>query len=222
MESTVSISKRTEIIRGLFEKFYEGPAEVCFNTNRGWTANTSLAKDLFPYSKMLICIREIPWILDSFEQLNAKNPYTIKALYHHQDLPTVYERSRMLMGETPNFGGYVFGPIVNTKQALYSNEKDMLCVINYDALTKNPKNTLQLIYNFLGEPWFEHDFDNVEVSYDEFDTQANIKGLHTTRKRVEHVLRKPILPEELWIHYSSFSFWMKDFEHIKKQILWIE
>jgi sulfotransferase len=222
MEVAVPIEKRTEIIKGLFRTFYQTDNEVCFNTNRGWTASTSLIKDLFPKSKILVCVRDIPWILDSFEQLNSKNPYTIKALYHHQDLPTVYERTRMLMGEIPNFGGYVLGPLVNFKQSVYSNEKDMLCIINYETLTKNPLETMKIVYNFLEEPWFEHDFDNVETRYDEFDTQANIKGLHTTRKKVEYLPRRPVLPEDLWIQYSNSDFWKQNFEHIKKQLFWIE
>lgn len=222
MESMVPVEKRIELIKGLFHSFYQHNSQVCFNTNRAWTANTSLLKNLFPKSKMIVCIRDIPWILDSFEQLNSKNPYTIKALYHHQDLASVYERSSMLMGEISNFGGYVAGPLVSLKQALYSNDKDILCVVDYEALTKNPKDTLKKIYNFIEEPWFEHDFDNVEDSYDEFDSQANIKGLHTTRKKVEYITRKPILPEELWIKYIESSFWKYNFEHIKKQILWID
>ena len=47
-----------------------------------------------------------------------KNPYTIKPLYHHQMLNSVYERTNMLMGQMPNFAGYVAGPINSVKQSL--------------------------------------------------------------------------------------------------------
>lgn len=219
MEVAVPIQKRADIIRGIFDSFYKNDNEVCFNTNRGWTATTSLIRDLYPNSKMLVCVRDVPWILDSFEVLNSKNPYTIKALYHHTDLGNVYDRTHTLMKPE---GGFVNGPLTCLKQGLYSNDKDMLCVIDYDALTKNPNNTMQRIYKFLNEPWFEHDFDNVEDSYDEFDTSANIAGLHTIRKKVEHKQRKPVLPEDLWLHYSQSTFWKMDFDHIKSQINWIE
>jgi sulfotransferase len=219
MEAAVPVSKRTELIRGLFGLFYQNKPEICFNTNRSWTSTTALIKDLFPNSKILICIRDIPWILDSFEQLNSKNPYTIKALYHHRDLLTVYERTHTLMG---NEGGYVQGPLVALRQALYSNEKNMLCVIDYEAISKNPLSTMKRIYEFLGEPWFEHDFNDVEDSYDEFDAQTNIAGLHRIRKKVEFTQRRPIIPEDLWLQYSQSSFWKMEFDHIKSQILWIE
>jgi sulfotransferase len=204
----------------MFDSFYSAGNEVCFNTSRGWTGSTSLVKDLFPASKMIVCVRELPWILDSFEQLNSKNPYTIKPIYNYQELTSVYDRTRMLMGEGTG-SGYVINPLAKTKQAMYSNDKDMLCVVEYDKLAKNPKESMQKIYQFLNEPWFEHDFSDVEDSYDEFDEHAKIKGLHTIKKVVEFKQRRPILPEDLWQQYTGMSFWKNNFDHIKKQICWI-
>jgi nitrite reductase/ring-hydroxylating ferredoxin subunit len=46
------------------------------------------------------------------------------------------------------------------------NEKDMICVVDYDVITKNPESTMRQLYQFLGESYFNHDFDNVTESYD--------------------------------------------------------
>jgi sulfotransferase len=221
VNTTISVEKQRELIRGIFDNFYIDGNEVCFNTNRGWSASTSLLKDLYPDFRMIICVREIPWILDSFEQLNSKNPYTIKALYHHQANLSVYERTQMLMGDLPNFAGYVAGPLANVKQSLFCNERNQICYVEYDDLVKNPLIIMKKIYNFLEEPWFDHDFDNVEDSYDEFDQAAKIEGLHRVRKQVEFKQRRPILPNDLWHRYSSSSFWKDGFDDLKKQINWI-
>lgn len=221
MESAVPIPKRRELMQDLFASFYKYDSEVCFNTNRGWTADTSLLKDLFPNFKMIVCLRDVPWILDSFEQLNAKNPMTIKPLYHHQDLGNVHDRCRILMGEIPNFGGYVHGPLINVQQSMYSNETDQLCYIEYDTLVKYPRESMQQIYRFLNEPWFEHDFDNVEDSYDEFDDQAKISGLHTVRRKVEYKTRRTMLPGELWDKYNEMSFWKAMPDNQKALLNWI-
>jgi sulfotransferase len=222
MNVQVPPDKQREIIRIMFDTFYNHSNQVCFNTNRGWTAQTALLRDLFPTSKMIVCIRDVGWVLDSFEQLQAKNPYTLKPIYNHQNLVSVYDRTRMLMGDMPNFGGYVMSPLYNTKQSMYSNEKDMLCVVEYDQLVKNPKESMQQIYQFLNESWYEHDFNNVEDSYDEFDEHTKIKGLHTIKKVVEYTPRKPILPEDLWTQYSALSYWKNNFDHIKKQMYWVK
>lgn len=220
MDAAVPIEKRRELIRDMFDSFYKNGSEVCFNTNRGWAADTSLLKDLFPNFKMIVCLRDIPWILDSFEQLNAKNPYTIKPLYHHQELGNVHDRCRILMGEMPNFGGYVHGPLINVQQSMFSNELAHICYVEYDTLVQNPKTSMQKIYQFLGEPWYEHDFNNVEDSYDEFDNQAKISGLHTVRRKVEYQDRRSILPGELWDRYSPMSFWKQNFEQTQN-LNWI-
>ena len=52
-----------------------------------------------------------------------------------------------------------------------------------------------------------HLFDNVEDSYDEFDDQAKIKGLHEVRRKVESIPRRPILPDDLWNQYAQSTFW---------------
>ena len=220
MDAAVPIEKRKEIIRAIFDSFYSDSGDVCFNTNRGWTAETTLLATLYPDFKMIVCVREIPWILDSFEQLNAKNPYTVKPLYHHQMLGTVYDRCGMLMGLMPNFGGYVAGPLANVKQSLYCNERSHLCYVEYDTLVKYPRETLMQIYQFLGETWYEHDFDNVEASYDEFDEQTKIIGLHKVRKKVENKQRQSILPTDLWQQFEQASFWKYPFEQ-KRQLNWI-
>lgn len=221
MDAAVPIEKRRMLIKDLFESFYKDSNPVCFNTNRGWASDTALLSDLFGNFKMIVCLRDVHWILDSFEQLNAKNPYTIKPLYHHQELGNVHDRCRILMGEMPNFGGYVHGPLINVQQSMYCNERAQILYLEYDTLVNNPKNSLEQIYTFLGETWFEHDFDNVEDSYDEFDDQAKIKGLHTVRKKVEAKNRASILPKELIDAYAPKSFWKYNFDQ-RKNLNWVQ
>ncbi len=74
-------SKRKKLIQNLMHTYYEESNEVSFDTNRGWTLMTSLMRDVFPETKVICCVREIPWILDSFEQLLKKNPYSTSSLF---------------------------------------------------------------------------------------------------------------------------------------------
>ena len=113
----------------------------------------------------------------------------------------------MLMGQVPNFGGYVEGPLVCTKQAVFCAERDHLCFVDYDTLVKNPEIVMRKIYDFLGEPWYEHDFDNVESSYDEFDEDVQLPGLHTTWKKVEWRPRETILPPDIWNKVQGMEVW---------------
>jgi sulfotransferase len=45
------------------------PAEVIFDTNRGWCAWTPAIARLFPDARVIACVRELPWVIDSIERL---------------------------------------------------------------------------------------------------------------------------------------------------------
>jgi sulfotransferase len=85
--------------------------------------------------------------------------------------------------------------------------KHMIFFMEYDMLVRNPEGMMRSVYNFIGQPYFEHDFDNVEDSYDEYDQNLNMKGLHTTKKKVEWVPRQFVLPPDILNQYSNLEVW---------------
>ncbi len=195
--------KRRKLIRALVDTYYEDSNEVAFDTNRGWTLLTPLLRDIYPQSKMICCVRDIPWILDSFEQLLRKNPYSVTSLFSQEEAADVYSRSHALLKNDRTIGFALNG----LKQAAYGGESEMILMVNYDDLCRNPSLVMADIYKFLGEPSFNHDFNDLEASYDEFDQDVNLKGMHTIRKRLEYSVRNPIIPPDLWHQADTLSFW---------------
>ena len=63
------------------------------------------------------------------------------------------------------------------------------------------------LYNFIGEPYYEHDFSDVEMTYDEYDFDAGINGLHKIRKEVKYVKRDFILPPDLLNEFKGLEVW---------------
>jgi len=167
---------------------------------------------------MIVLVRDVPHILNSFEHLHLKNPLTIKPLYHHRDTANVYERCAILAGET-DLAGYVKGPLVNLASSFVSRHKDNMLYITYGTLVNYPADVMRIVYEFLGEPFYQHDFNNVESSYDEFDDAAKIDGLHTTRRKVEYKKQPRVIPDDLWQQYKQLNVW----EAIDKSTLnWIQ
>lgn len=66
---------------------------------------------------------------------------------------------------------------------------------------------MKLIYDFLGEESFEHDFKDVSYDAPTFDAQLGLKGLHTVHKEVAPRPRQTILPPDLFERYAKLSFW---------------
>ena len=196
--------KQIELIQNLISTYYSDvSANVCFNTNRGWTNLLQQLEKVSPDSKVICCVRDIPWILDSFERLFKSNPFQLSNMYSSQEVETVYSRSYALMtpGHTVSFA------YDSLKEAITGPQKHNVMLVDYEQLAKYPENTMRAIYNFIGEPYFNHDFDNVETMYEEYDLESGISELHTIRKKVEFIERPSILPPDLFNHFNSLSVW---------------
>jgi sulfotransferase len=57
--------------------------------------------------------------------------------------------------------------------------------IDYENLTTDPKEQLDMVYNFLGKPYFKHDFQNIEQYTHENDIEHGFTDLHTIRPIVK-------------------------------------
>jgi sulfotransferase len=196
--------KRKKIISAVFDSYHDDPTkEVAFNTNRGWGLLLPTVKDLYPKAKVLMCVREIGWILDSFETLQRKNPYVFTSMFSPEEMINVYTRCETLLNPGRTLG-FAYGAV---KQAITSEHKQSIMIIDYETLCKQPEQLMKAIYNFIEEPYFQHDFDNVEASYDEFDEDVQLPGLHTTRKRVQWIQRETIIPPDIWQQVQGMEVW---------------
>jgi sulfotransferase len=204
MKTEVPIERRKNIVRHLFEGYYQDvDKEVIFNTNRAWSLLTGVTKDIFPKSKHIVCVRDIKWILDSFELAHRRNPFSTNTVTGGHS-GTVYSRVQALMEDQ----GIVGFPYIGIKQAITGPDQHLLFILEYDQLTKKPKETMQALYAFIDEPYFEHDFDNVEASWDEYDAEIGIK-LHDVRKKVEFRQRNFILPPDILNQYDKMEVWRR-------------
>jgi sulfotransferase len=199
--------KRKHLIKNLIETYHlNDKGTVSFNTNRGWTALLPLIDASLPNAKVICCVRDIKWILNSFEVLFRKNVFTMSKMYGEKETESVYTRSYSLMSPSHT----VRFAYDSLKEAITGNLKTKLMLIEYEQLASKPKETMQALYNFIDEPYFEHDFNSVEVNYDEYDIDAGIIGLHRIRKKVELIPQKPILPPDLWNEFSNLEVWRRD------------
>jgi sulfotransferase len=195
---------RSALIKNLIETYHaDYPGEVNFNTNRGWSLLLPMLDNTFPDAKLICCVRDIPWILDSFEKLFRNNPFTISRLYSETERETVYTRANALMAP----GHSLRFPYDCLKEAVTGPQKRKIMLVDYDQLVSKPELVMKALYNFIDEPHYNHDFNNVEASYDEYDAEAGIYGLHKIRNKIEYVNRQTILPPDLWKQYSGLEFW---------------
>jgi sulfotransferase len=197
--------KRKGICRALFDAYYADKAgrAVIFDTNRLWTARLHQLVELFDNFKVICCVRNPAWIMDSFEVIHRKNPFDYSRMFNPGSRQTVYSRCETLI----NASGPVGSAWTALKEAYYGEYSGRLLLVDYDLLTQHPAKTMQLLYQFIQEPAFEHDFNAVEYEESEFDDKLGVKGLHSVRRKVEFKPRRTILPPDLFAKYQEMDFW---------------
>lgn len=203
--------KRKAICRALFDAYYYADIttadniapEVIFDTNRLWTARLHQLVELFDDFKVICCVRNPAWVMDSFEIIYRKNPFDYSRMFNAGSRQTVYSRCETLI----NAGGTVGSAWTALKEAYYGEYSDRLLLVDYDLLTQRPAEALALIYRFLGEPAFDHDFSQVDYEDSDFDHKLGVKGLHSVHRKVEFKPRRTILPPDLFSKYQEMDFW---------------
>src|SRR6201996_1816371 len=213
----VSDEQRVALLRGLVENFYAADSDaansdttnsgtkIVFDTSRLWCSRMDLLNTLFPGSKVIACVRQLSWVLDSMERLVRKQPVSVSKVFRFDTNTTVYSRVEALT-DPRGMVGFAFQA---TKDAFYGQyTPGQLLLLTYESLARNPAAAMRAVYQFIGEPWFEHDFNNLSYKADEFDARVGMPGLHSVRPKVEPVERTPILPREIFGRFVNESFWM--------------
>ena len=197
--------QRQNVVRAVFDGYYKNihPKQLVFDTNRIWCAKMDALVRLFPKSKVVVCVRDLAWIINSFERQYRKSPFLMSRMYSAETALTVYTRTASL--SSPN--GTVGMPWDATQEAFYGNHSDRLIVIDYEALAREPKRTMSSLYAALGHRYFEHDFEN--VSYEEggeFDENLGIPGLHLITGKVQFIDRPTVLPPDVFGRLAIEAF----------------
>ncbi len=207
-EASVFIEEdqKRELLTGVFSNYYHaiGRDKLIFDTNRMWCSKMPALAQHFPKAKVVCCVRHIPWIMDSIERLERRNIYDLSGIFGYDAGGTVYTRINRL-AVSDGMVGYALDAL---REAFYGGWADRMILMTYEALTRDPANSMAKLYEFIGEEPFAHDFDNVEYNADEFDATLGSPGLHTVRKKVEFVERRTVLPPELFNRFENDAFWM--------------
>ena len=148
--------------------------------------------------KVLVCVRDVRDVIATFE-INWRNhprmkQVLIKSMEKHPDrqkLATVPGRCEVFVS-----GDQALGIAYNQiKDAITRGYRDRLHIIEFEKLTKNPKETMQGIYAFLEEKEFEHDFNNVKQVVWENYILYGIPERHQIPSKIEPL--QPLWPRVL-------------------------
>jgi sulfotransferase len=198
-------AQRRAVLKGLFANYYAAihPEKLVFDTNRAWCTKLPALMQLFPAARVICCVRHIGWIMDSIERLVRRNAFELSGMFGFEPGFTVYTR----VGRLASSDGLVGYALDALREGFFGEHAARLILVEYQALTRAPQETLQHLYTMLDEPQFAHDFENVDYQAEDFDLALGARGLHTVRRRVEWVERQSVLPPPLFERFGGDMFW---------------
>ena len=193
------------VLNATINAYHNTDRPVVIDKGRGWLSLIELAEFALDRKvKIIVPVRGIPQILSSFEKLHRKTQAKDQGNYFQAQ--TIQGRAEHLLGAEQ-----VLGLAYNRlKDAMMRGLGDRLCLVEFDDLTHNPKETLEDIYKFLELPNFEHDFTSVE-QYTHEDDSVHGMDLHTIRKDVKPIKddSASVLGVDLCKQYNGTEFWRK-------------
>ena len=205
-----------EIIASVLPQYYsDRPEPVIFDKNRSWTVRMEYIPGYFDIAPKVICpVRDTAEILTSFISMIRRNPYEVDGRINFIDemliknnIPlTDNNRCELLASPAGILGQSVEG----LQKALMEGYDQSLHFVEYQDLVNNPAETMQKLYEFLGEEPFEHTFDNLKNENRENDGKVyGFADMHEVRPVVKSVAPAPeeILSAEILEKCQNTEFW---------------
>ena len=96
--SMIDDRQRRNILQAVFEGFYMDihGDRIVVDTNRAWCSKLPLIDALYPDAKVIVCVRDLVWIVDSFERVLRKNALGTSKMFQQKDALTVHTRVNSL------------------------------------------------------------------------------------------------------------------------------
>ena len=153
--------------------------------------------------KCIVLLRDLMDVLASYMQWYTENP---DAFPNRYNLKNDDEKLAMIMNKD--------GAVAKDFEAIKNSYKykDICHYVKYDDMVTNPEQEFRKIYEFLGEPYFNHRFDNVDqvnvngLSYDDKIVGSNMHKLFDgpVRKVYNPYIEK--IPERIRQKYGHIRF----------------
>ena len=149
---------------------------VVFDKGRSWLGYLDLLFLLFPDAKVIVPIRDVRGIVTSVEKVRRKHPAYFTPEENPANNYTTIEKRVQSWLSSIRLGT----PIERLYEAA-TRFKNKLHFVKAEELTSSPKKTLKKLYAYLGEKYYDHDFDNVKQYTSEHDGVWWPYGDHTIR-----------------------------------------
>lgn len=182
--------------------------------SRGWGVHYGFLNNIFEEPKIICVVRDIRGIISSMEKKFRQNQHQHDNIVNHAEMTgtTTPKRVDVWLNTQP-----IGLAIERLSQIIREGNDKNILFIKFEELCMYPKREITKVYEYLGLPYFDHDFDNVEQITKEDDEVYGIYGDHIIRKKIEplKVDYNDVLGRDVskWI-YDNYK-WYNDYFNYK-------
>lgn len=185
--------------------------------SRGWGVYRPFLESFYPDPKVICLVRDLRSVVSSYEKIYRKNPLKHDPI---RDDSTgrgtiVHKRVDEWMHPTNTIGRAV----ERIQESMRLGHDSKMLFIRYEDLCLNPEFEMRKVYEFLGVPQFEHDFDNIQqITKEDDEVYGLTSDLHTIRPSL--TLNQPDFKQVLgvdicnWL-YDTYKWYFDKFNYKK-------
>lgn len=167
--------------KGSIHGFYNGITDKQFalDKSRGHFANYDLINRYYPNPKIICFVRNMPDIFASMEKMFRKNQHKSSRMVSEPTMHGISTPKRMLMWHQS------FAPMMTAfEEAIAKGDDKKMLFIRYESFCANPETEMRRVYNFLGIPYYAHNFDNIPQTIKEDEEYYEYTGLLKLRPQL--------------------------------------
>lgn len=205
-----------KLISSVIDGYYSDTDKpVIFEKNRSWVNRMNYLGGYFGIKnpKVIYPVRDISEILTSFITMIRRNPHIVNDRLNFIDQSLVQQgiplnddnRCRAIAGP-----GILGQSIDGLKKAISEGYLNNIHFVEYRDLVSKPKETMQKLYEFIGEEYYEHDFSNLVNVHQENDAPIyGFQDMHEVRKEIKSTAPSPeeILSLDILGACNGAEFW---------------
>jgi sulfotransferase len=158
------------------------PDKIFIDKSRHWLKDLDYVFSLFPNIKILITIRDLRGILNSFEKIHNNSLFVDRQSFHHNithDLQ--HQRVASILDLF-----FIRDGLFSLKELvdIPKKYKNQIKICRYEDLLHDSQKVLSEVYEFLDLPRFNHDFNNIQQG-DYYDNPYQPYGCHKIKNSIE-------------------------------------
>jgi len=179
--------------------------------SRGWMLNYPFLECFYPSPKIVCMVRDLREVIGSMENNFQKNRHKFDIAFDKMGIYSIDGRADRYLKSKP-----VGMMLNNIKMAFQKKYASKILFVKFEALCESPDETMAEIYQFLGIPYFHHDFSNIKQVTFEDDKWHGIYGDHKIKSKITPLIpkSKELLGKEVCdTIYRDYLWYFKAFNY---------